>query len=310
LGTGAQWMGPVAFAEAYDASYDDIKQVGMQWWQVFPCVDFTADILIHYTGCIPAKVAISPLTWAVGPGYFNFSEYTTITYLYVNDVGETIPVLPPVQMHYCNLLYIQVTIHIPQINALQGLFGAFSFSIHAQQWNELCEPPGGPKLLNLYEGPVDMWFDYPGAQSTFDSHLSGVPAGYDPVDGTYLGWCVDEDTSLYPGPSYVYSMSLMSSYNPMNPWPGNYIYSWPCVNYIINHKGSATPGQIQNAIYYFVDGGYSGVDPVVWGLINDAILFGQAFIPGPGEWLAVLCIADPPVQHGIEVQHLFIEVDP
>jgi hypothetical protein len=299
----------VAYAYAYDLSPgDDVKEVGMYWWQVFPCIDFTADILIHYTGCIPAKVDISPITWAIGPGYTDFSNYMTITYLMMTDTGEMVPVPPPVQMHYCNYLWIQVNIHIPQDNDLQDLYGMFAFTVHAQQWNELCDTPPPPKVLNLYEDDVTMWFYYPGAQSTFDAHLSGVPAGYDPVDGTYLCWCVDEGTYLVNNVDY--NMKLMSSYDPANPWPGNYLYSWYCVNYIINHKGSATPEQIQLAIYYFVDGGYSGTDTVVWDLINDALLYGQTFVPGPGEMLAVLCIADPEYQNGYTVQHVFIEVDP
>ena len=219
MGDGT-WMGPVAYAEAYDASPgDDVKDVGMYWWQVFPCVDFTADIIVHYTGCIPAKVAISPLNWLDGPGYFDFSEYTTITYLKLGDMGETIPVLPPVQMHYCELLWIQVTIHLPQINDLQGLIGGFTFTVHAQQWNELCEPVDLPPVVDIYNAEplpnlsalVDTWRisvsisdDYGivsyGWLWEYDGGTEGASGTVDPPQ-TYMDF--DQDFDLLPGTNII-----------------------------------------------------------------------------------------------------------
>ena len=80
------------------------------------------------------------------------------------------------------------------------------------------------------------------------------------------------------------------------------------------NKGIADKTQVQYAIWYFIDGGYSGGDPVVTGLINDAktaVLSGwwDSF-PQVGDDVAVLldCGFWPGTQN--HYQWIFIEVDP
>jgi len=143
---------------------------------------------------------------------------------------------------------------------------------------------------------VNLVETYPGAHSYFDTALSGVGAGYDVYDGTFIGWCCDEHNYIYPGT--LYSVRLYSTYNPLMPWPDP---DWNKVNYLLNHK-AGTPDQIQSAIWYFINGGYSGSDLIILGMINDALAHGVNFIPQEGQICAVLCDIDP------TVQHTFIEV--
>jgi hypothetical protein len=136
-----------AYAYAYPGMYED--EVGMYWWQVFPCINFTADVIIHYLGCIPAHITIEDF-WFNGSSdlfqyiSFQFFEYYPIynaTGVIVGwDRGAQI-VVWPVQMHWCQYIGVIVNIKIPQDNSLQGLFGYFGFRIHALQWNELCPDP-------------------------------------------------------------------------------------------------------------------------------------------------------------------------
>ncbi|MCJ7697299.1 MAG: hypothetical protein MUO73_03105, partial [Thermoplasmata archaeon] len=176
------------------------------------------------------------------------------------------------------------------------------------QYNE-CEPHTGGKIVNLPPGVVTAIFHNPGPQSYWQTALSNVPGGYDVANGLYVGWCVNEHTYIVPG--LPYTIHLMSSYDAGNPWPGNHgWYDWPCVNWIINNKDGYTPGQIQDAIWYFVDGGVDPGGGPTHILIQAALANGQYFVPSSGQHVAVLCIGDPIHQNGYDVQHTFIEVDP
>lgn len=75
-----------------------------------------------------------------------------------------------------------------------------------------------------------------GTDSYFDTTLSGVPSGSDVSDGTYPGWCSDEDHGIHSGTIYTYTMTFISSYDVGN------IPSWFAdeyldkVNYILNNR--------------------------------------------------------------------------
>lgn len=123
------------------ASVGSDYDVDMLWDNIFPCVDFTADVIIHYEGSIPAHVTVTDLVWDAN-GY-DFSEYLTFeAYSYVKDGDEWIKgeqIDFPVQMHFCDHIGIEAAIHLEQNNELQGLSGGFSFNIHAIQWTDDCE---------------------------------------------------------------------------------------------------------------------------------------------------------------------------
>jgi hypothetical protein len=204
-------------------------------------------------------------------------------------------------------------IHVHLDNdAVPGATYTFTNQLTCHQYNE-CNPPSGPKTLNLPTDVIHAVFYHYGPVSYWETDLSGVPNGYDVNNGAYVGWCVDNHHGLiYPGLDYT--IQLFSSYDAgfflNHPgWSGNFQYSWPCVNWIINHKDSYSIDQIQDAIWYYVDG---GVDPggPAHNLIIDAFNNGQNYVPQTGDVMAVLCFPNPNNQHGLDVQHTFIEVDP
>jgi len=147
--------------------------------------------------------------------------------------------------------------------------------------------------LNLPATPVTMEIVYPGVESTFITTLSNIPPGYDITDGTYLGWCVDR-TLYYPAPPpAAYDVILYSSYYPPASLSGE---QWDMVNYILNHK-QGTPLDIQEAIWYFIDGfpgPYIPGSPEGMAMVNDALANGGGYVPGLGEVIVVICY---PVDH-------------
>ena len=133
-------------------------------------------------------------------------------------------------------------------------------------------------VVNVPKFEVDMVVAHWGAESYFDTTISGIGGpeeGYSVWDGTWVGWCVDEYHYIYPGTTYP--ITLNSTYDPLMLWPDD---DWDMVNYLINHKDpSADRVQIQKAIWYFINGGYAGSDPVILDMITEAEINGDSFIP-------------------------------
>jgi hypothetical protein len=157
-------------------------------------------------------------------------------------------------------------------------------------------------VVNVPEFEVDMVVAHWGAESYFDTTISGIGGpeeGYSVWDGTWVGWCVDESHYIYTGTTYP--ITLNSTYDPLMLWPDD---DWDMVNYLLNHKdSSADKVQIQKAIWYFINGGYTGSDPVILGMITEAEINGDSFIPQVGQMCAVLCTTDEGIQRTfIEVQ--------
>ena len=305
-----------AYAEIGTTHNSQLYDVDMVWWNIFPCIDFTADFIIHYTGTIPAHITFSDLVWDTTGTNFNFGPYTIWhAYWYTLENGVWVKgteiastITTPIQMHYCQYVGIEVTVHLLQDNNLQNKNGAFSFNIHALQWNDLCEPPSGDKVITLPTGIYNVWFEYPVPNYYFNAHLSGIPAGNPYVwDGSWPCWCVDQDYYITPGNNYL--VKLYSTYDPINPYPDS---DWPKVNWIINHKGdypTATKDDFQAAIWYFVD---HGVMPGGIGanIVAGANANGATFIPQTGQLIAVLLWPVYPNGNPAPVQKTIIEVDP
>lgn len=127
----------IAYAKA-EAGADD--EAIFTYWNLFPSIDFVADILIHYDGSIPAKVTVADITtndawlqalWASGDAYIT---------AYWSDINHTkgAVIADPIglQLHESNYILIELTIHLPQDNSLMGLSGSFTGEISVIQWNE------------------------------------------------------------------------------------------------------------------------------------------------------------------------------
>ena len=125
----------VAHAQAYEGSEENT--VDMEWAYIFPCIDFMADIEVHYTGSIPAHISIEEI---------DFTGLPSILVPYVKFyVGEDVDPIDPetwfIQLHNCESVVIKVVIHLPQEDQFQGITAAtFSFDVYALQWNDECTP--------------------------------------------------------------------------------------------------------------------------------------------------------------------------
>ena len=136
-------------------------------------------------------------------------------------------------------------------------------------------------LLNLPEDPVTIVI-YEGTVSYLSIVLSDVPLGYDVTNGTYLGWCIREYIYIETGTEF--SATLYSSYDPDMP---DYLKDddWDMVNYILNHKQGSVM-DVQEAIWYFIDGGNTPSTSEGQAMVNEALMYGEGFVPGPGQVIA------------------------
>jgi hypothetical protein len=126
-----------------------------------------------------------------------------------------------------------------------------------------------------------------GTESYFEMTLSDIRPGYDVTNGSYLGWCVQTDTSMTRRVNHT--VLLYSSYDPAMP-----VYfqssNWDKVNYVINHKNGSRES-IQNAIWYFVcNYSYPSNDTQAQAMIAAANAADNIshFIPQAGETIAIL----------------------
>ena len=127
-----------------------------------------------------------------------------------------------------------------------------------------------------------------GSTSWFKMTLTDVPSGYDVVNKTYLGWCVQLNTEMSRGVDHA--ARLYSSLDPNMPETyKNKNNNWSKINYLINHNQSADKSTLQEVIWYYICN-----DPVpinntmAHSIISDTDLNGGNFIPSPGQKIAVL----------------------
>jgi len=139
--------------------------------------------------------------------------------------------------------------------------------------------------------------------SYFNTTLFHIPENYTVTNGTYLGWCVDEDHFIVPGT--IYNASLYSSLDPDLAIKCPYCADedWDKVNYIINHK-KGTSEDIQDAIWFFINGGTYPTSTLAIEMINEADMYGRGFWPQEGQFIAVI------IDISNRTQLSIIEVDP
>jgi predicted ribosomally synthesized peptide with SipW-like signal peptide len=132
-------LDPVATAMAGPGTTTDIF---IEFENLFPCVDFMADFLLHYAGSIPVKVDVLELTADV-PG-LTAGSTVSIEYWESNQAGDKIGQEPMelamMQLHYCDYILVVITIHVEQDNANQNLTGTITGEIGVKQWNEVVVP--------------------------------------------------------------------------------------------------------------------------------------------------------------------------
>lgn len=155
-------------------------------------------------------------------------------------------------------------------------------------------------LLNLPLIPVAVthgpWLG--GTSSTLDITLGSVPPGYDVSDGTYVGWCLEDNFLDDPPDGELYPL-VDSTDDPANfPHPcENYAdIPWDRVNYLLNHKApTATAWEIQLALWEVAgteSGVYDPLPPLAQAMVVDTLLNGTGFHPQLGGVVAVAICAD------------------
>jgi len=144
-----------------------------------------------------------------------------------------------------------------------------------------------PQVL-LPSSEITMEVINPWNDCYYEVVLSDVPTGYHVSNGIYSGWCVDEQHCISVGVKY--RARMYSSYDPNNPHSDP---DWDKVNYILNHKnGNGTWRDVQEAIWFFIDGGNDPSTEIGRSMVDEANRYGEGFIPGPGEALAVVLYID------------------
>lgn len=151
--------------------------------------------------------------------------------------------------------------------------------------------------IDVPPGPVTAYIE--GADASFFLvDLSGVPAGYDVGNSTYASYCV----SYYDTESPVGTHPVLL-YDSTGDVPPDLAEAWSYINYIINHK-QGSGDDVQAAIWYFTDGITSDLSAAAQAMIDEALAFGDGYVPGPGSLTAVVVYAtDDP-----NLQTLIIEV--
>lgn len=167
----------------------------------------------------------------------------------------------------------------------------FTFTVQ-----DCCVLPPGDFQAKFYNwGPSSYW----------KTVLYNVPDGYIVDDGEYVGWCVEQDHYIYGGQEYT--VEVYSSYDPNMP---DYAVDpdWDMVNYILNHK-QGTKVDVQNAIWYFVNGGTYPAPGYGRDMVDEALLYGEGYIPPAGSTVAIIVDIIYPDTLGGRSQLTIIEVD-
>lgn len=138
-------------------------------------------------------------------------------------------------------------------------------------------------LLLLPPGPVTVSHGPWNAGtmgSTSDITLSNIPAGYDVTNGVYAGWCFEDNHQENAPLTNVTLVELSGVIGSQ-------------INYLINHRTGYSAQDVQVAIW-LLTGTYGGTFPLTQAAqdLYNAALPNSAYVPGPGEVVAVSVISD------------------
>ncbi len=141
--------------------------------------------------------------------------------------------------------------------------------------------------LNLPATPITASQNFVAPSSFFATTLSGVGAGFDITNATYLGWCGDSQFAPVMPTQAVRAYSTYSATLPANAANA----AWPKVNHVLNNK-IGTPDEIQATIWLLLTGTTTfDVTPNVTAMLNAANA-NPSFVPTAGQTVAVLLYID------------------
>jgi len=149
-----------------------------------------------------------------------------------------------------------------------------------------------------------------GANSTLDITLSDVDPGFDVTNGTYTGWCL-EDNHQPNAPQNTEVTLLDSTCPPFPPVDYNSI-PWDEVNYLLNHK-LGTFEDIQSALWIVAgtndpQNPTFPTTPAVDAMVHDAQTNGVGFEPDAGQAAAVILYGDGIGLEGVQDSIIEVEV--
>lgn len=272
----------------------------------YPCITYTVNFDVHNSGTIAAHFndfVVAPATWVT-------AQIITIGPAPNNQQ------ITDVQLHPGQSWYGILNFHFDNDDGFaEDTDYTFTVTLFGYQYNEQCGATTSPKPLVLPTTSINFraWFtNYPADQYSCVARLFNLPAGtYNVVNnGVYNMWCFEQGPIIYVGTyegnAPTYSATLWSSYDPELPAEFQ-DPDWDKINWIINHKANypgALGQDIQEAIWYFKDGGATPTNPIGQQIVADANAHGEGFIVGPGQWCAVI------LDVAGSYQDVFIEVDP
>ena len=173
-----------------------------------------------------------------------------------------------------------------------------------------------PSCVLRFDAPFN-----PGPLGTyFDLQLSGIPAGYDLTNGTWEGWCAQDEEFISAGTNY--NMDIYSSLYEDKLPPQAQGRNWEEINWLFNnmdwYEGETGYSwkAIQRAIWKIVNDDVNftaslsltaAEEAMAVTMYNDAFSYGEDFIPLPGYWAAVVFVDQDDPDN---VQVVFTIVDP
>jgi len=165
-------------------------------------------------------------------------------------------------------------------------------------------------LLNLPGFQVtatQTWLGGAGTDGTIETTLSGVGSGFDVTDGTYAGWCIEDNFQANaPAGTLVTLLDSTDAASLPTTYQG---VPWDKVNYLLNHKAGSV-ADVQAALWLLTWGSSSTfwVSPVAQAMYDDAVANGGDFVPGTDQVVAVILYGDGLGPAGY--QDTIIEVPP
>lgn len=211
------------------AGYDAI----IEFEDIFPCIDFEADIIFKYTGTIPCIISEIEWDWTGDLIDLNgdevpetdFIEY--LQQLYIDTNGEfgltggfyrcdetgylTDPVedvIVGTQIHPDEYFKLIVLIHLPQDDRLQNLAASGYVNIEVIQWNDMCDDQQTGEFASISDF---VWNDLnkDGIQDPGEPGIEDVEVNLYYADGSYVSTTTTDDTGYYifdgllPGDYYL-----------------------------------------------------------------------------------------------------------
>jgi len=129
---------PVATAIAEAGT--NTADITVTFENLFPCVDFVADFLLHYDGSIPVKISLADILITGIP-----AADATISYAFYesNANGDEVALIGSeavvgTQLHQCDYILVKIVIHVTQdeTGANMNASGTIDGTITVKQWNE------------------------------------------------------------------------------------------------------------------------------------------------------------------------------